>query len=158
MNKDNKRADPDFNSFGSKPAKLEGYLSYLQSIERNIDRRAAMNKMNLSVLIPALTAYALLKSAPSLVDITDLAFAANLLLVLSALISLIWIFQILRFREVSRIKFEVASKLESDLGLHITTLEEEIEARSRSFISYTHLELFIPICALIGSCYVLLFS
>lgn len=67
-----------------------------------------MNKFNLSILVPVYTTYALLNTNTDIVSKTDWSTISNVILAFAVAISFVWISQIIRFREVSRIKFEVA--------------------------------------------------
>ncbi len=149
--------EAEFTSYASRPSKLEGYLAFIQSIERNIDRRSSVNRFNLSILLPAYTAYAIAQTSPALQAIPSADVIKSLILFFCFVTSLVWAFQILRFREISRIKFEVLNKAESELGLNFFSEEAKIEATSRTIVSYTHLEMFAPLCSLAGALYLFFF-
>lgn len=143
---------PDqFLSYNNKPALLEVYLKYIDTIEKNSDRRSQMNRYNLSLLLALGAAYGVsfsedLALPPQIKAVLDYTVPAALFV-----LSLVWIFQILRFREVSRTKFKVLGQLEKSLDISCFQSEEAVTKETSSFIEYTQLELAIPLLSLAAS-------
>jgi len=143
-------------SFNNKPILLEIYTKLLDSIEKNIDRRYIVNRFNLSILGVLSAAFGFTINSAAEGNPSPLGLTENIYLAMVSLISLVWLFQILRFREVSRIKHDVAMKIEKDLQAFGVTLEHQIETKSRTVLSYTILELMFPAGVLVG-CAVMFF-
>ncbi|MGO4910173.1 hypothetical protein ACEN2J_17805 [Pseudorhodobacter sp. W20_MBD10_FR17] len=143
-------------SFNNKPLTLEIYLKIVDSIEKNIDRRYQLNRFNLSVLGALAAAFGFIQSGSVAPTTVPVDLSMKILATISSVTCLVWIFQVLRFREISRIKHQAAMRLEVQLQVLGITLEDEIEQESKTLLSYTLLELFFPVVALIGSAIILL--
>jgi len=123
---------------------LEVYLDECATIEKNIDRRLAANRFNVSI-ITALAAVAGVIVSDKVQVPNDAQ--SSLLMAIAAIafvVSVSWFFQILRFREVSRVKHEVASDLEKQLGVSRIRLEAEKFKTSSTIIEQTLSELLLP--------------
>lgn len=136
--------DADFNAFDGRPAKLAAYFEFCQSIEKNIDRRYQTNRFNLSILTALWVALGYLLTSQSAISPDDSIKVAIAINIVWLAISIIWFFQILRFREVSRTKYQVACELELELGINIYRREEELSSSS-SVIEYTQIERMLPL-------------
>lgn len=143
-------------SFNNKPILLEIYTKLLDSIEKNIDRRYIVNRFNLSILGALSAAFGFISNIAAEGNSSPLGLTENIFLAMVSLVSIVWLFQILRFREVSRIKHEVAMRIEQDLQAFGVTLEHQIETKSRTVVPYTTLELMFPASVLVG-CSVMFF-
>ena len=135
----------DFNTFDGKPAKIAAYFEFCRSIETNIDRRYQANRFNLSILTALWVSLGYLLTAHGEVSPDVSGKVAMAINVVWFVISVIWFFQILRFREVSRVKYAVATELEKELGISVYAKEEEVFSRSSSVIEYTQIEMMLPL-------------
>lgn len=123
------------------------YINYRDSIEKNIDRRYSVTKFNFSVIGAVGVGYGFLKSDKISVAAPVSSTLASTMLILSAIFCVVWVFQILRFREVSRIKHEVAIEMEKNLGISAVISEEEKFMKNSSIVEYTYIEIFFPVMA-----------
>jgi hypothetical protein len=135
----------DFNTFDGRPAKLAAYFEFCRSIENNIDRRYQANRFNLSILTALWVSLGYLLTSQSAISLNDSVKVATAINAVWFVISIIWFFQILRFREVSRIKHKIATELELELGISVYVREEAALARSSSIIEYTQIEGMLPV-------------
>ena len=137
--------DADFNTYDGKPAKIAAYFEFCRSIESNIDRRYQANRFNLSILTALWVSLGYLLTAQGDLPPEVSAKVSTAINVVWFTISVIWFFQILRFREVSRVKYAVATELEQELGISVYVKEEEMFSRSSSVIEYTKIEMMLPV-------------
>lgn len=132
-------------SFSAKPVHVEAYLEHCSSIEKNIDRRMAAGRFNLSILtaLGAANGFILSTETPVTTDFQVRLQTGSAILAL--LVCIFWFFQILRFREVSRIKHEVAIELEKEIG--ILRVQRELDAfrQSKIFLEQTVSEIMLPV-------------
>lgn len=145
----------DVNSFSGKPALLETYLVQTASIEKNIDRRLATNRFNLSILTALAAVYGFTLSGDVAVPAKSQPTLLNGILLLVLLVSVSWFFQVLRYREVSRVKHEVAIGIESELGLSRVAEEDAKFRASSTGIEQTLSELILPIAVAVFSIWAL---
>lgn len=135
----------DVTSFSGKPALLEAYLLQSASIEKNIDRRLSTNRFSLSILTALAAVYGFTLSGDAAIPADLRPTLLNGALLLALLVSISWFFQILRFREVSRVKHEVAIEIESALGLARVTKENAMFKTSSTIVEQTLSELVLPV-------------
>lgn len=123
---------------------------YYGSIERNIERRHQTNKFNF-------TAVGGIAAAIGFLQTRDPSHGVNFgalpkaILICGVVFCILWIFQILRYREVSEIKHQVAIELEEELGVSIFRRERDKAKSHSTVIDYTLIEIGIPLIAL-GLC------
>jgi len=129
-------------------AAIAVYSEVCSSIEANMDRRLTVNRFNFSLLAAVGAGVGLVFSS----DVTiDPEFRGKLLTtaaLVCVVISVGWVFQILRFREVARVKHLVAEEIEQHLGVDRTKLEMKHFAKSPFRIEHTLSELFFPLSIL----------
>lgn len=144
-----------FSSYGGKPALLEAYLVFVQSIERTIDRRQSTHKFYLSITSAIAAAFGYSISYDGVVDSAKVLAFQNALLVSAFFISIVWLFNTLKFRESSKIKFATAIHLEEALGIECISIEERLSQKMKGIIDFTLIEVIFPM--LIGILAVLTF-
>lgn len=132
-------------SYAGRPAQLEAYLDLCQSIEKNIDRRMASNRFNLSILTALGAIAGLVLSSEVDLDTALKAKSLSTVAFAALFVCISWVFQVLRFREVSRIKHEVAIELETRLDLEKVSLEDVKFKKSSSFVEQTISEMLLPL-------------
>lgn len=135
----------DLTSFSGRPVHVEAYLEQCSSIEKNIDRRMAAGRFNLSVLTALGAVNGVIISSDTPADAALLVKLQTGSSVLALLVCISWIFQILRFREVSRIKHEVAIELEKEIGVKRVLNESNAFKQSGGFLEQTLSEVLLPL-------------
>lgn len=131
-------------SYNGRPAQLEAYLQHCQTIEENMNRRLATGRFNLSILTALGAIFGFIMTPESGIEREVFDRTSTLLAVVGILVCLSWVFQILRFREVSRVKHLVATQLEGQLGIEKVALEERMFAKSSTVIEHTLVEIILP--------------
>lgn len=140
------------------PEILDAYVQYCDGIERNIDRRYAVNRFNFYAVGAFASAIWFLNSKDISVDSELKSYSIFFVSAIWLLHSVTWVFQILRFREVSKHKHAVAIDIESRLGVELLGAEAKLLKSGSSFVNYTALELVLPITSAAFAGFVLLFS
>lgn len=129
-------------------AAIAVYAEVCSSIEANMDRRLTVNRFNFSLLAAVGAGVGLIFSS----DVTIEPEFRGKLLTTAALVCVVisvgWVFQILRFREVARVKHLVAEEIEGELGVERTKLEMKHFATSPFRLEHTLSELFFPLSIL----------
>jgi hypothetical protein len=129
-------------------ADLEIYAYYCESVEKNIDRRYGVNKFNFSIAGAIGISYGFLKAEKTSITPENSIFLVKILLVSCIIFSIVWVVQILRFREVSRIKYEVLLDMEKFFRYRPFTSEMERLSRNSGIADYTNIEVLFPILIL----------
>lgn len=129
-------------------AHTELLKEYYGSIERNIERRHQTNKFNFTAVGGVAAAIGFLQYRDPSHSVNFGALPTAILLCGIAF-CILWIFQLLRYREVSEIKHQVAIELEDQLGVSIFRREREIGKSHSTVVDYTFIEIGVPIIALL---------
>ena len=151
----NDREAAKFSSYGGKPALLEAYLAFIQSIDRTIDRRQSTHKFYLSIMSAIAAAFGYSISYDGAIEPSKMLAFENALLISAFFISIVWLFNTLKFRESSKIKFATAIHLEEALGIECIRVEEGLSQKMKGIIDFTLIEVIFPV--LIGFLTVLTF-
>ncbi len=141
----------DSKSFYDGSAKLTVYINYCDAIEKNIDRRYLTNRFYFTVLAATIAAIGYLTAPSDHLSSSFINHAPKLLSVAWFVISISWLFQILRFREISRVKFEVALEMEKELEIAAYSRESVVTRRSNFCFEYTQIELLLPAASILFS-------
>ena len=143
-------------SFQNKPADLEAYLWFVQTIENNIERRYATNKFYLSAVSALIGACLIFSTEQAYTVLDEEIELLKVVALLVGFLSISWFFHILRFREISRNKYSTAIEMEGELQMNCLRREEDVMKRHSSIVEFTIIETLFPVVSGIASCYVFL--
>jgi hypothetical protein len=124
----------------------ELYRLYVETAEKNIDRRMETNKFYLTLVAGIFVAYAFLLegkllTAPQSVDLVH-TIAHWTLPVLLLIVSVTWFLSLRTFRSISSAKFKVIGEMEGSLPYN--PFGREWEARNR-FLTGSGVEVIVPV-------------
>ena len=125
---------------------VELYRLYVDTAERNIDRRIETNKFYLTLVAGIFVAYAFLlegklKTAPQSLDLVS-AIAHWTLPVLLLIVSITWFLSIRTFRSISSAKYKVIAEMEGNLPN--APFGKEWVARNK-FLTGSGVEMIVPL-------------
>jgi len=124
----------------------EIYRLYVDTAERNIDRRIETNKFYLTLVAGIFVAYAFLlegklKTPPQSLDLVS-TIAHWTLPVLLLIVSVTWFLALRTFRSISSAKYKVIGEMEGNLPY--SPFGREWEARTR-FLTGSGVEMIVPV-------------
>ena len=125
---------------------IEVYRLYVDTAERNIDRRVETNKFYLTLVAGIFVAYAFLLegkllTAPQGVDLLH-TIAHWTLPVLLLIVSVVWFLALRTFRSISSAKYKVIGAMENSLPFN--PFGREWDARNK-FLTGTSVETIVPL-------------
>lgn len=133
--------------------RIEIYKVMVDSTERGIDRRHALNRFYFSVIVAIFVSISFVLRSPDHGLPTGLMVSAAL--VLGFLNSVLWLSMIFAARRLSASKYDVLNELERELDFAPFTREWQIHTvKGRNFPQFTLIEIILP-AALACICLVL---
>lgn len=119
---------------------FDQYKLYVDSAQKNSDRRAISNSFFLAVCTALIGFIGVcIKDNPSWVLLT-------LIPISGIVISLLWLQIIESYKNLNSAKFNVIHKIEEDLPLRLFEYEWELlkKGKTKQYIPLTHIERFVP--------------
>ncbi|MEO0981553.1 MAG: hypothetical protein AAFX03_02745 [Pseudomonadota bacterium] len=134
--------DRTFGEYDYDP-RIEIYKVMIDSVERGIDRRHALNRFYFSVVVAMFVSISFVLNAENEQFPTRLVVSGALLL--AFLNSVLWLSMIFAARRLSASKYDVINELEAGLDYAPFTREWEVHvAKRRNFPQFTLIELLLP--------------
>jgi hypothetical protein len=122
---------------------LEAYRQVCQSIDATIERRLSMNRFYLSIVTAIAAGYGLVVSSDKISENIEYKLILSLS-VIGISICIIWISQIIRSRNLSSVKHQIAIEIEKEISIKNLTIEEKMVSNVKGFYEHTISEIFIP--------------